>query len=42
MASVTLEKVNKVFGRDHIIKDVDLSIGDGEFCLLYTSPSPRD
>ncbi len=33
MASVTLEKVNKVFGRDHIIKDVDLSIGDGEFVV---------
>ncbi|BBM06001.1 hypothetical protein HAALTHF_42980n [Vreelandella aquamarina] len=38
MASVTLEKVNKVFGRDHIIKDVDLSIGDGEF-VVFVGPS---
>ncbi|WP_434985239.1 ABC transporter ATP-binding protein [Vreelandella zhaodongensis] len=38
MASVTLSKVNKIFGRDHIIKDVDLSIGDGEF-VVFVGPS---
>lgn len=38
MASVTLDKVNKVFGRDHIINDVDLHIGDGEF-VVFVGPS---
>ncbi|MGY4876273.1 ABC transporter ATP-binding protein [Vreelandella aquamarina] len=38
MASVTLEKINKVFGRDHIIKDVDLNIGNGEF-VVFVGPS---
>lgn len=38
MASVTLEKINKVFGRDHIIDDVDLEIGDGEF-VVFVGPS---
>ncbi|TVP42507.1 MAG: sn-glycerol-3-phosphate ABC transporter ATP-binding protein UgpC [Halomonas sp.] len=38
MASVTLNKVNKVFGRDHIINDVDLHIGDGEF-VVFVGPS---
>lgn len=38
MASVTLEKLNKSFGRTHIIKDVDLTIGDGEF-VVFVGPS---
>nr|WP_300309868.1 sn-glycerol-3-phosphate ABC transporter ATP-binding protein UgpC [Halomonas sp.] len=38
MASVTLEKLNKVFGSTHIIKDVDLSIGDGDF-VVFVGPS---
>ncbi|ERS87649.1 MULTISPECIES: ABC transporter ATP-binding protein [unclassified Halomonas] len=38
MASVTLDKVNKVFGSTHIIKDVDLDIGDGEF-VVFVGPS---
>lgn len=38
MASVTLNKLNKVFGRDHIINDVDLHIGDGEF-VVFVGPS---
>ncbi|WP_163577355.1 ABC transporter ATP-binding protein [Halomonas faecis] len=38
MASVTLNKINKVFGRDHIIKGIDLSIGDGEF-VVFVGPS---
>ena len=38
MASVTLNKVNKAFGRDHIINDVDLHIGDGEF-VVFVGPS---
>ncbi|XKE44764.1 sn-glycerol-3-phosphate ABC transporter ATP-binding protein UgpC [Halomonas organivorans] len=38
MASVTLEKLNKIFGSTHIIKDVDLQIGDGEF-VVFVGPS---
>ncbi len=38
MASVTLDKINKVFGHDHIIKDVDLDIGNGEF-VVFVGPS---
>ncbi|CBV43562.1 ABC transporter ATP-binding protein [Halomonas elongata] len=38
MASVTLDKLNKVFGNTHIIKDVDLTIGDGEF-VVFVGPS---
>ncbi|MDN3524073.1 sn-glycerol-3-phosphate ABC transporter ATP-binding protein UgpC [Halomonas sabkhae] len=38
MASVTLEKLNKIFGSTHIIKDVDLKIGDGEF-VVFVGPS---
>ncbi|WP_355660444.1 ABC transporter ATP-binding protein [Halomonas salifodinae] len=38
MASVTLDKVNKVFGSTHIIKDVDLDIGNGEF-VVFVGPS---
>ncbi|MCG6658110.1 sn-glycerol-3-phosphate ABC transporter ATP-binding protein UgpC [Halomonas campisalis] len=38
MASVTLDKVNKVFGSTHIIKDVDLNIGNGEF-VVFVGPS---
>ncbi|APX94053.1 ABC transporter [Halomonas sp. 1513] len=38
MASVTLDKVNKVFGSTHIIKDVDLEIGNGEF-VVFVGPS---
>ncbi|SDL20336.1 carbohydrate ABC transporter ATP-binding protein, CUT1 family [Modicisalibacter muralis] len=38
MASVTLNKINKVFGSTHIINDVDLIIGDGEF-VVFVGPS---
>ncbi|WP_136253253.1 ABC transporter ATP-binding protein [Onishia niordana] len=38
MASVTLEKINKVFGHTHIIKDVDLEVADGEF-VVFVGPS---
>ena len=38
MASVTLDKINKVFGSTHIIKDVDLDIGNGEF-VVFVGPS---
>ncbi|WP_129141811.1 ABC transporter ATP-binding protein [Modicisalibacter coralii] len=38
MASVTLDKLNKSFGDTHIIKDVDLSIADGEF-VVFVGPS---
>ena len=52
MTSVKLKSVKKSFGAVDIIKGIDLTIEDGEFCvfvgpsgcgcLLYTSPSPRD
>ncbi|EWH02205.1 ABC transporter ATP-binding protein [Halomonas sp. BC04] len=38
MASVTLEKINKVFGNTPIIKEVDLKVGDGEF-VVFVGPS---
>ncbi|TDO10549.1 MULTISPECIES: ABC transporter ATP-binding protein [Halomonas] len=38
MASVTLEKLNKTFGHEHIIKDVDLKVGNGEF-VVFVGPS---
>nr|WP_298411935.1 sn-glycerol-3-phosphate ABC transporter ATP-binding protein UgpC [uncultured Halomonas sp.] len=38
MTSVTLDKINKLFGSTHIIKDVDLTIGDGEF-VVFVGPS---
>ena len=38
MAEVTLRGVDKVFGQVHVIKSVDLSIADGEFCV-FVGPS---
>lgn len=38
MAEVALKAVNKVFGRTHIIHDVDLTIDDGEF-VVFVGPS---
>ncbi|WFM72088.1 sn-glycerol-3-phosphate ABC transporter ATP-binding protein UgpC [Halomonas sp. CKK8] len=38
MASVTLERLNKTFGSTHIIKDVDLKVGNGEF-VVFVGPS---
>ncbi|MDF9434923.1 ABC transporter ATP-binding protein [Chromohalobacter israelensis] len=38
MASLTLDKLNKSFGDTHIIKDVDLTIDDGEF-VVFVGPS---
>ncbi|MDV6318184.1 sn-glycerol-3-phosphate ABC transporter ATP-binding protein UgpC [Chromohalobacter sp. HP20-39] len=38
MASLTLNKLNKSFGDTHIIKDVDLTIADGEF-VVFVGPS---
>jgi ABC-type sugar transport system ATPase subunit len=38
MADVTLSHVKKSFGDVHIIKGVDLSIADGEFCV-FVGPS---
>jgi len=34
MASVTLQGVQKHFGDNHVVRDLDLSIGDGEFAVL--------
>jgi multiple sugar transport system ATP-binding protein len=38
MAEVVLEHVDKIFGPVHVIKSVDLSIADGEFCV-FVGPS---
>ncbi|WP_119395224.1 ABC transporter ATP-binding protein [Salinibius halmophilus] len=38
MAKVELQSINKVFGRVHIIHDVDLVIEDGEF-VVFVGPS---
>ena len=38
-------KINKLFkSYDDVkaVQGIDLEINKGEFCLLYTSPSPRD
>ncbi len=34
MASVTLTGVQKRFGDNHVVRDLDLAIGDGEFAVL--------
>ena len=34
MASVTIAGVHKHFGSTHVIRGVDISIADGEFCVL--------
>jgi multiple sugar transport system ATP-binding protein len=34
MASVTIEQVQKYFGRTHIIRGISIGIDDGEFCVL--------
>ena len=38
MANVTLDKISKTFGSTPIIKDVDLTIGNGEF-VVFVGPS---
>ncbi|PXF28618.1 ABC transporter [Pokkaliibacter plantistimulans] len=38
MASLTLKKINKHYGAAHILRDVNLSIGDGEF-VVFVGPS---
>jgi multiple sugar transport system ATP-binding protein len=34
MASLTVQKVNKRFDRVQVLSDVDLTVADGEFCVL--------
>jgi len=38
MSQVALQKVNKSFGAVHVIRDVDLSIENGEF-VVFVGPS---
>jgi multiple sugar transport system ATP-binding protein len=38
MAEVVLNKVDKAFGQVHVIKSVDLSIAEGDFCV-FVGPS---
>src|SRR6516162_7899404 len=38
MAEVSLHKVNKKFDANHVVKDVDLEIGDKEF-MVFVGPS---
>jgi multiple sugar transport system ATP-binding protein len=34
MAGVTITAVHKYFGSTHVVRGVDIAIGDGEFCVL--------
>jgi multiple sugar transport system ATP-binding protein len=34
MATVTFDKINKIYGDFHAVKDLNLEIGDGEFMVL--------
>ena len=34
MASVTLSRVKKSFGTTQVVHGVDITIDDGEFCVL--------
>lgn len=38
MAMIELEKVNKYFGDNHVLKDVDLQVEDGDF-MTFLGPS---
>ena len=39
MASITISRLNKHYGRTHVLKDLDLSIEDGEFSLFLGLPA---
>ena len=42
---ISAQNVHKSFGQLEVLKGIDLEVQPGEvacFCLLYTSPSPRD
>ena len=39
---IQMQGVNKWYGQFHVLKDINLNVKQGERCLLYTSPSPRD
>ena len=39
---LTLDKLDKTYGKGSVMKLGDEIIEDVEACLLYTSPSPRD
>lgn len=34
MSRIVLEKINKYYGRNHVLKDIDLTIEDGDFLTL--------
>ena len=38
MTALTLEKINKSFGEVHVLKDIDLTVEDGEF-IVFVGPS---
>lgn len=38
MAQVALSKVNKSYGNAHVLKDIDLTVDSGEFCV-FVGPS---
>ena len=44
MSRIELKHIDKFYGSNHVLRDINLTIEDGDFmtCLLYTSPSPRD
>ena len=42
MIYLEMNHVRKSFGDLEVLKDISLKVEEGEVCLLYTSPSPRD
>ena len=42
MSLVDLSNVVKRFGALTVLDEASLKVEQGEICLLYTSPSPRD
>ncbi|MGR3581714.1 MAG: ATP-binding cassette domain-containing protein, partial [Sagittula sp.] len=38
MTALILENVNKSFGKTHVLKDINLTVEDGEF-VVFVGPS---
>ena len=42
MSFLSIRGLHKRYAATPIFSDINCEIAQGEFCLLYTSPSPRD
>ena len=42
MSLIKVENLAAGYGLVEVLRDISLEIKEGEVCLLYTSPSPRD